>query len=125
MTKMAFAFIMCKVKMLYSKSGCLMDLKERMYISDLYEEYGSLLTDKQKDSIELYCLLDLSLFEIAEKQGISRQAVKCAIAHAIDSLKEYESKLGVVEFKSKLRQILDSDISDASKLQRLSDLTEE
>lgn len=102
-----------------------MDLKERMYISDLYEEYGSLLTERQRDSLELYCLLDLSLFEIAEKQGISRQAVKDAIAHAIDSLKEYESKLKTVEFKSKMKEILDSDLSDSLKIQKLSDLTEE
>ncbi len=84
-----------------------------------------MLTERQRDSLELYCLLDLSLFEIAEKQGISRQAVKDALAHAIDSLKEYESKLKMVEFKSKLKEILDSDISDSLKIQKLSDLTEE
>lgn len=56
--------------------------------------YGALLTDKQREIFEDYFGLDLSLGEIAELRGVSRQAVKDALFHAEKQLLNCEEKLG-------------------------------
>ena len=45
-------------------------------IALLFDFYGEMLTEKQKDVIDLYYNEDLSLAEIAEHEGISRQGVR-------------------------------------------------
>ena len=65
-------------------------------ISLLYDFYGKLLPDRQRELIELYNEDDMSLAEIAEEKGISRQAVHEAVKKAEKALKEYEEKLGLV-----------------------------
>ncbi|MBR1423451.1 MAG: YlxM family DNA-binding protein [Ruminococcus sp.] len=57
--------------------------------------YGPLLTDKQRQIMELYYDDDLSLGEIADDLGISRQGVHDAIKKGSDALDEYEEKLGL------------------------------
>lgn len=59
----------------------------------LYDFYQDLLTDKQKQYAELYFQDDLSLGEIAEEFGITRQAVYEHIKRAESLLEDYESKL--------------------------------
>lgn len=66
----------------------------------LYGIYGELLTENQRAVIEDYFGLDLSLGEIAEMKGISRQAVKDALAKGEKLLVEYEQKLGFLRKKS-------------------------
>ena len=66
-------------------------------ISYLLDFYGNILTDKQKDAIDLYYNEDLSLAEIAEHVGITRQGVRDAIKRGEDTLTEMESKLGFAE----------------------------
>ena len=63
----------------------------------LYDFYGELLTDRQKQVMELYNEENLSLAEIAEEFGISRQGVHDALHKAQKALEEYEQKLGLVE----------------------------
>ena len=65
-------------------------------IALLYEFYGELLSNKQKKFMELYYFDDLSLSEIADEYGISRQAVSDGIKHAKSSLLNYEEKLHLV-----------------------------
>ena len=55
--------------------------------------YGEMLTQKQRDFIDLYYNEDLSLAEIAENEGISRQGVRDSIKRAENQLFEMESKL--------------------------------
>ncbi len=62
----------------------------------LYDFYGELLNDHQKAIFEEYVLDNLSLSEIAEKQGISRQGVHDMIKRTDKALNEYESKLHLV-----------------------------
>ncbi len=61
-----------------------------------YDFYGQLLTDRQKDFMELYYGQDLSLGEIAEEFNVTRQAVHDTLKRAEQLLSEYEEKLGLV-----------------------------
>ena len=61
-----------------------------------YDFYGDMLTDKQRDMIEQYYDQDLSLSEIAENAGISRQGVRDSVKRAEMQLIEMEDRLGVV-----------------------------
>lgn len=63
----------------------------------LYDFYGNLLTKKQSDVMELYHEDNLSLGEISQEQGISRQGVYDSLKKAEKSLREYEANLGLVE----------------------------
>ncbi|RAL26177.1 putative DNA-binding protein [Thermoflavimicrobium daqui] len=63
----------------------------------LYDFYGVLLTEKQRNLLELYYLEDWSLGEIAEDQKISRQAVFEAIKRAQATLNDLENKLGLLK----------------------------
>lgn len=67
-----------------------------MHVAALYDFYGQLLTERQRELIELYYLNDLSLGEIAEDQGISRQAVHDQLHRAEGALEHYEATLGLV-----------------------------
>lgn len=71
-------------------------LQDSLEMSLLFDTYGELLTDKQKTCFDLYYNQDLSLAEIAEEEGISRQGVHDSIARAEAILRSYESELGCV-----------------------------
>lgn len=66
-------------------------------IALMYDFYGQLLTDKQIEVIDMYYNNDLSLGEISEQLGISRQGVYDTLKRAEKTLFEYEEKLGLVE----------------------------
>ena len=63
----------------------------------LLDLYGGLLTDKQRDIMDLYYNDDLSLGEIADHYDISRQGVHDAIKRGDESLAEYEQRLGLLK----------------------------
>ena len=63
----------------------------------LYDFYGELLTAHQKNIYEQFVLEDLSLSEIAEDAGISRQGVHDLIKRCNKTLEGYEAKLHLVE----------------------------
>ena len=58
--------------------------------------YGNLLTDKMRELTEYYYFDDLSLTEIADTVGISRQAVHDTIKRSARLLEDYEDKLGLI-----------------------------
>ena len=74
----------------------------------LYDFYGQLLTKRQREVMELYNEENLSLGEIAEEFGISRQGVHDALHKAQKALEEYEQKLGLVERFSATRDAINS-----------------
>jgi len=63
----------------------------------LFDFYGELLTEKQKNIFSMYHLEDLTLSEIGDEQGISRQAVRDQLKRTEKILIEYENKLKLVE----------------------------
>ena len=62
----------------------------------LFDFYGPLLTEKQGKVWDFYYQLDYSLAEIAEQEGISRQAVHDLLKRTEKILEEYEQKLGLI-----------------------------
>ncbi len=63
----------------------------------LYDFYGALLTEKQRQVMALYHEENLSLSEIASEFGISRQAVHDTLKKAEQALEEYEDKLNLID----------------------------
>ena len=70
---------------------------KNMRYSLLLDFYGELLPSAQRDMIDLYYNEDLSLSEIAENTGITRQGVRDSIKRAEETLQTYEQKLGLAD----------------------------
>ena len=70
-----------------------MEIEKTNRMNALFEFYSTLLTEKQMNYIELYYGDDLSLGEIAEEYGVSRQAVYDNIKRTEKLLESYEKKL--------------------------------
>ena len=69
--------------------------EKNMNISFLLDFYGEVLSDKQREILDLYYNEDLSLAEIAESNGLTRQGVRHVIKKAEDELLLLENKLGL------------------------------
>ena len=72
----------------------------------LYDFYGELLTPQQKKIYEDAIVNDLSLSEIANEQGISRQGVHDIIKRCDKALAEYEEKLHLVEKFARIKHMI-------------------
>ncbi len=79
-------------------------MEDRIMQSMLLDFYGELLTERQRSCYELHVNEDLSLSEIAEQCGISRQGVWDNIRRAEQTLREIEEKTGLVRRFTALRQ---------------------
>ncbi len=91
-------------------------MKEKnLEITILLDYYGGVLTEKQREVIELYYEDDLSLSEIAEHSGITRQGVRDAIKRGENTMLELEENLGFVKKMEEYRE----------RLERISTLNEE
>ncbi len=98
-------------------------MKNQAYrMAMLYDFYGDLLTDRQKEFYDLYYNEDLSLAEIAENYGITRQGVRDVIVRAEAYLTEIEDKTGLIRrfhtMQGQLRELADCaqkvlDLNDA------------
>ena len=95
----------------------------------LFDFYGELLTDKQREYFDLHYNEDLSLAEIAALTGISRQGVWDIIKRAEATLKEIEAKTGLVarfaarrealaDIENRLSALLDSPDAAARRISR-------
>lgn len=77
-------------------------------IAMLFDFYGGLLTEKQQSAIDQYYNQDLSLAEIAENEGITRQGVRDAVKRAEAQLCEMEQQLGLAaRFRRMKRYVQD------------------
>ena len=98
-----------------------MNLEERVQSAILTKYYGALLTDRQQNILSMYVDNNLSLAEVSEELGISRQAVKDALDTAFQTLKQTEERLHFVEKDAKLKEIIKSkepnQIDEATKLE--------
>jgi len=76
----------------------------RVHISALIDLYGPVLSERQRDVLELYYNDDLSLAEIAEDTGITRQGVRDAIKKGEKELSEWEERLGFLAKTERLKE---------------------
>ena len=70
-------------------------VEARVELNYLLDFYGPLLTEHRREVLRLYCEEDLSLAEIAEQLGITRQGAGDALNKARNQLSDYEQKLGL------------------------------
>jgi len=77
-------------------------LKETM----LYDYYGDLLTDTQKEYFEDYYFNNLTLQEISENNNVSKNNASKIIKGALEKLSNYEDKLKLIEKRKKIEEIL-------------------
>lgn len=88
------------------KIGDIMSNLSKIECALLLDTYDSLLTDKQRQIMRMYCDLDCSLAEIAEQLNISRQGVRDAIVCAEHNLVSAESKLHIIKDKQTVQKLL-------------------
>ena len=85
----------------------------------LYDYYGELLTEKQRTCFDLYYNQDLSLSEIAEIVGITRQGVRDSIKRGEAYLLELEEKLHFAEKFKKLVEVTDEITARCNEIERI------
>ena len=71
------------------------EVRRKVEIAWLMAFYGGMLTDKQREVLTLHCEEDMSLAEIAQEAGVSRQGVHDMLTRAAQRLFEIEEKLGM------------------------------
>lgn len=81
-------------------------MEDREYLVILYDYYGELLSDMQREYFEEYYFDNLSLSEISENDGKSRNAIHKCIKSSCLKLYEYEDKLKLYEKKKKLDSVI-------------------
>lgn len=92
-------------------------MKNQAYrMSMLYDFYGELLTPRQREFFDLYYNEDLSLAEIAENNGITRQGVRDVIVRAENAMQDVEDKTGIIKRFQSQRPLLDEILSAAVKI---------
>ena len=83
-------------------------LQARSRALALYERYGPLLTDHQREVVDLYLRSDWSLAEIANHQGTSRAAVHDIVRRSTLALQEYERRLGLLAEAARRRRAVEA-----------------
>ncbi|AUM62889.1 YlxM family DNA-binding protein [Spiroplasma monobiae] len=83
------------------------DIQKTADLAELYDYYKNLLTEKQSQYFELYFFEDLTLQEIAEEFGVSRNAVYDSVNKTSISLMDLEDKLNLKARNTKIKDILD------------------
>ncbi len=110
----------CKAQMLYRfveflpEGGSCVAKNYEMAI--LIDFYGDMLTEKQRSFLEYYYNDDLSLSEIAENEGITRQGVRDAIKRAEGQMLEMEERLGMAKRFAEMSEGLKEIIEYSNKI---------
>ena len=92
-------------------------LKDLIEASMLFDFYSDLLDEHKREIYGEYVMNDMSLSEISESVGISRQGVYDIIKRCTKQLREYEERLGLVKRFRELK-------ADAGKLEKISEKLE-
>jgi len=90
---------------------------KNLEISILLDYYAGMLTDKQREVVEWYYNDDLSLAEIAEHTGITRQGVRDSIKRAEAQLIDCEIRLGLRARFESIQKYLDEITDQAAQIQ--------
>ena len=94
------------------------EMEEKVRISILIETYGKLLTEKQNQILNDYYNNDLSLSEIAENEGITRQAVRDIIKKGEKKLFEYEEKLLFMKRTMETNRKIEKVLNELTKIEK-------
>lgn len=97
------------------------DLVKTLRMNYLFDFYQSLLTNKQRNYLELFYLEDYSLSEIADTFNVSRQAVYDNIRRTGDLVEDYEKKLELYQKFEQRRELYDEmkqHLSNPEQIQR-------
>lgn len=98
-------------------------MKNQTYrMTMLFDFYGELLTERQREFFDLYYNEDLSLSEIAANTGISRQGVRDVIVRAEGIMQEMEDKTGIVRRFEEQRGHLDAIAAAAAEVRTINAL---
>ena len=92
-----------------------------MHFGMLLDFYGDMLTERQREMLDCYYNNDMSLSEISDAVGISRQGVRSAVKKATDILSEMEEKLGLASRFVRLQTQLNSVSNELSQVRQLLD----
>ena len=93
-------------------------MKNQTYrMTMLFDFYGEVLTPRQKEFFDLYYNEDLSLAEIAENYGISRQGVRDVIVRAEAIMTDLEDKTGLMKRFMLMQQLVQAILDAAEKIQ--------
>ena len=85
----------------------------------LFDFYGDILTDRQRELFDLYYNEDLSLAEIAENCGISRQGVRDVIVRAEAAMNELEDKTGLLKRFMRMQSSVDTIVAAANEIKTI------
>ena len=96
-------------------------MEELLYLNNLYDLYGELLTNKQQTYFKEYYFNNLSYSEISEKYKVSRNAIFRQLNLTKEKLLDYEEKLKLYYKKQKINDIIKK-ISNKNIIKELEDL---
>lgn len=93
-------------------------MEKDLSVAGLFEVYKELLTEKQRNIFSAYYMYDLSLSEIAESEGTTRQSVSEALKKVKDKLNGFEKKLRLKEITDNIYSLSES-VSDGELAAKL------
>ena len=94
---------------------------EALEMALLFDYYGGMLTQKQRECFDMRYNQDLSLGEIAEEMGVSRQAVNDSLTRTEALLRRMEENIGSVKRDRKIRKAAEEILAAAAALDAASD----
>lgn len=97
-------------------------MSKDLYYADLYALYGALLSESRADVLDMYYDLDLSLSEIADQKGVTRQSVADSLKNARLKLDRLEGVLSLYKLKNDLKSFADE--LDGEKKKKLLNILE-
>ncbi len=83
-------------------------MEEQILLTNLYDYYKELLTNKQQNYFEEYYFNNLSLSEISENYNVSRNAVHKQLKEISSKLLEYEEKLKLLNKSKKIKKLIEN-----------------
>lgn len=95
-----------------------MNTEKNLRISVLLDYYAPMLTEKQRDVIDLYYNEDLSLSEIAEHEDITRQGVRDSIKRGEQTLLDMEEKFHLAERSEKYSALIEDIAAAAAEIKK-------
>ncbi len=99
-------------------------LEKTLKLGKLLDLYGGMLTDKQREAMDMYYNCDMSLAEVGEELSVSRQGVRDTLIRATNTLLELEEKIGYFKTLTTLKREIEkvSEEFDGKDKQKLKEI---